>query len=65
MRRESCHDRIGLTLCYGETEVDGISDVFIGEVEANSVAGRCGRIEEGDQIIKVGDNESLENGHRC
>lgn len=50
LRRSSSNDRIGLTLCYGETE----EDVYIGKIEADSVAGRNGRIQEWDQIMKVG-----------
>ena len=53
MERTSPNDRIGLTLCYGETEEDGFTDIFIGEVEDDSVAGRNGKIQEGDQIVKV------------
>ena len=53
MKRTSPNDRIGLTLCYGETEEDGFTDIFIGEVEDDSVAGRNGKILEGDQIVKV------------
>ena len=53
MKRTSPNDRIGLTLCYGETEEDGYTDIFIGEVEDDSVAGRNGKIQEGDQIVKV------------
>ena len=53
MKRTSPNDRIGLTLCYGETEEDGFTDIFIGEVEVDSVAGRNGKIQEGDQIVKV------------
>ena len=30
-----------------------MADIYIGEVEPESVAGRTGRIQEGDQIIKV------------
>ena len=53
LKRTSPNDRIGLTLCYGETEEDGFTDIFIGEVEDDSVAGRNGKIQEGDQIVKV------------
>ena len=53
LKRISPNDRIGLTLCYGETEEDGFTDIFIGEVEDDSVAGRNGKIQEGDQIVKV------------
>ena len=53
LKRTSPNDRIGLTLCYGETEEDGFTDIFIGEVEVDSVAGRNGKIQEGDQIVKV------------
>lgn len=60
MRRTSTNDRIGLTLCYGETEEDGFTDIFIGEVEDNSVAGRNGKIQEGDQILKVSRGISIE-----
>ena len=53
LKRTSPNDRIGLTLCYGETEEDGFTDIFIGEVEDDSVAGKNGKIQEGDQIVKV------------
>jgi len=53
LRKSSADDRIGLTLCYGEVDQSGVSDVFVGDVEAESIAGKNGRIQAGDQIIKV------------
>lgn len=46
-------DRIGLTLCYGPPDPNGVIDIFIGDVEPVSVAGRDGRVREGDQILQV------------
>lgn len=52
--RTSSADRIGLTLCYGSVDsTDGIIDIFIGGVESESIAGRDGRLQEGDQILQV------------
>lgn len=51
-------DRIGLRLCYGGdysvgmTE-DGAIDIFIAGVDGDSIAGRDGRLQEGDQILQV------------
>lgn len=53
MHRSTHHDRIGLTLCYGQTEQEGVTDIFIGDVEPESVADRTGRLFEGDQILQV------------
>lgn len=53
MHRGSCADRVGLTLCYGDEGEDGCADIYIGEVETSSLAGRNGRIRAGDQILQV------------
>ncbi|WAR25608.1 PZRN3-like protein [Mya arenaria] len=52
LQRMSEADKLGLTLCYGPTE-DGITDIFIGEVDPYSVAAKDGRIREGDQIVQI------------
>ncbi|XP_052285535.1 E3 ubiquitin-protein ligase PDZRN3-like isoform X1 [Dreissena polymorpha] len=52
LQRTSEADKLGLTLCYGSSE-DGITDIFVGEVEPYSVAAKDGRIREGDQIIQI------------
>ncbi|XP_053378255.1 E3 ubiquitin-protein ligase PDZRN3-like isoform X2 [Mercenaria mercenaria] len=52
LQRPSDDEKLGLTLCYGPTE-DGVTDIFIGEIDPYSVAAKDGRIREGDQIIQI------------
>ncbi|KAL5013272.1 hypothetical protein ScPMuIL_007542 [Solemya velum] len=52
LHRPSTHEKLGLTLCYGSLE-DDMTDIFISEVEACSIAANDGRIREGDQILQI------------
>lgn len=52
LSRPQGDEKLGLTLCYGPTE-EGITDIFIGEIDPYSVAARDGRIREGDQIVQI------------
>ncbi|XP_059153688.1 PDZ domain-containing RING finger protein 4-like, partial [Physella acuta] len=52
LRRTSTDEKLGLTLCYGSLE-DELTDIFISEVDPCSIAGRDGRIREGDQIVQI------------
>ncbi|XP_012945245.1 E3 ubiquitin-protein ligase PDZRN3-B [Aplysia californica] len=52
LRRNSSEEKLGLTLCYGSLE-DEMTDIFISEVDPCSVAGKDGRIREGDQIVQI------------
>lgn len=61
--RRTGKDRIGLTLCYGPPDNTGITDIFIGEVELESIAGSDGRIHEGDQILQVYTSTLTRNSH--
>ncbi|KAL3852177.1 hypothetical protein ACJMK2_015851 [Sinanodonta woodiana] len=49
---QNTEEKLGLTLCYGSAE-DGVTDIFIGEIEPYSIAAKDGRIREGDQIIQI------------
>ena len=62
--RRTGKDRIGLTLCYGPPDNTGITDIFIGEVELESIAGSDGRIHEGDQILQVCTSTDAKFTHR-
>lgn len=53
LHRTSNKDKIGLTLCYGEPIDDEVCDVYVRSVDDDSLASRDGRIQEGDQILKV------------
>ncbi|CAL1534531.1 unnamed protein product [Lymnaea stagnalis] len=52
LRRTSSDEKLGLTLCYGSLE-DELTEIFISEVDPCSIAGRDGRIREGDQIVQI------------
>ncbi|XP_025106860.1 E3 ubiquitin-protein ligase PDZRN3-B-like isoform X2 [Pomacea canaliculata] len=52
LQRTTSNEKLGLTLCYGSLE-DEVTDIFISEVDPSSVAGRDGRIKEGDQILQI------------
>ncbi|XP_056307845.1 PDZ domain-containing RING finger protein 4 [Danio aesculapii] len=45
-------DKLGLTLCYRTDDEEEFS-IFVTEVEPNSIAGRDGRIREGDRILQI------------
>ena len=46
-------DRIGLTLGYSPPDASGLQDVFIEDVEPDSIASRDGRILRRDLILQV------------
>lgn len=52
LHRSSSDEKLGLTLCYGSLE-DEVTDIFISEIDPCSVAGKDGRIREGDQILQI------------
>ncbi|XP_069100919.1 E3 ubiquitin-protein ligase PDZRN3-B-like isoform X2 [Argopecten irradians] len=52
LHRSSISEKLGLTLCYGSVE-EGMTDIFISEVETESVAFKNGQIREGDQILQI------------
>ncbi|GFO44484.1 actin [Plakobranchus ocellatus] len=52
LRRTSTDEKLGLTLCYGSLD-DDMTDIFISEVDPFSIAGKDGRIKEGDQIVQI------------
>lgn len=48
----NANEKLGLTLCYGSLD-DDMTDIFIGEVEIESIAAKDGRIRPGDQILQI------------
>ncbi|XP_046353325.2 E3 ubiquitin-protein ligase PDZRN3-like isoform X2 [Haliotis rufescens] len=52
LHRVSSEEKLGLTLCYGSLE-DEVTDIFISEIDPNSIAAKDGRIREGDQILQI------------
>uniref|UniRef100_A0A671MNL1 PDZ domain-containing protein n=1 Tax=Sinocyclocheilus anshuiensis TaxID=1608454 RepID=A0A671MNL1_9TELE len=50
LRRLSCQEKLGLTLCY---RTDEDEDIYVSEIEPNSIAARDGRIREGDRILQI------------
>lgn len=54
LRRQTISDRVGLTLCYGPADPHtGYTDVFIGEVDPDGIAGHNGILKEGDQVLQI------------
>uniref|UniRef100_A0AC35U8P9 PDZ domain-containing protein n=1 Tax=Rhabditophanes sp. KR3021 TaxID=114890 RepID=A0AC35U8P9_9BILA len=51
--RSAMSQRLGLTLCYQHDDTDQEDAIFINEIEKNSLAGICKRIQIGDQIIQI------------
>uniref|UniRef100_A0A0K0EN72 PDZ domain-containing protein n=1 Tax=Strongyloides stercoralis TaxID=6248 RepID=A0A0K0EN72_STRER len=51
--RSTLNQRLGLTLCYQHNDYLNQDAIFINEIEKNSVAGNCKKIQIGDQIIQV------------
>uniref|UniRef100_A0A0N4ZHN0 PDZ domain-containing protein n=1 Tax=Parastrongyloides trichosuri TaxID=131310 RepID=A0A0N4ZHN0_PARTI len=51
--RSTLNQRLGLTLCYQHDDRMNQDAIYINEIEKNSVAGNCKRIQIGDQIIQV------------
>ncbi|CAM4774978.1 unnamed protein product [Rotaria magnacalcarata] len=56
LRRNYPNERLGLTLCYGITS-KSTTNIYIQQVDKESIAGRQGELRSGDQIIKI-------NNHR-
>ncbi|XP_026057784.1 PDZ domain-containing RING finger protein 4-like [Carassius auratus] len=50
--RLSSQEKLGLTLCY-RTDEDEDEDIYVSEIEPNSIAARDGRIREGDRILQI------------
>ncbi|KTG07279.1 hypothetical protein cypCar_00040799, partial [Cyprinus carpio] len=48
--RLSSQEKLGLTLCY---RTDEDEDIYVSEIEPNSIAARDGRIREGDRILQA------------
>ncbi|KAF5403203.1 PDZ/DHR/GLGF domain protein [Paragonimus heterotremus] len=54
LRRSSLQDKFGLTLCYRNGKnPDDPCDVYVGEIEPNSVASNGANVMVGDRIIKI------------
>ncbi|CEF70992.1 Slo-interacting protein 1 [Strongyloides ratti] len=51
--RSTLNQRLGLTLCYQHNDYLNQDAIYINEIEKNSVAGNCKKIQIGDQIIQV------------
>ncbi|UJR07587.1 hypothetical protein I4U23_011875 [Adineta vaga] len=56
LRRNHPNERLGLTLCYGITS-KSTTNIYIQQVDKESIAGHQGELRSGDQIIKI-------NNHR-
>ncbi|XP_022240352.1 E3 ubiquitin-protein ligase PDZRN3-like isoform X2 [Limulus polyphemus] len=56
LHRSGSQEKLGLTLCYESTE-EVETDIFISEIDADSIAGRDGRIQAGDQILQINGND--------
>ncbi|KAA3680589.1 uncharacterized protein DEA37_0007372 [Paragonimus westermani] len=54
LRRSSSQEKFGLTLCYRNgKDPDDPCDVYVGEIETNSVASNGADVRVGDRIIKI------------
>ncbi|KAF8565610.1 hypothetical protein P879_02442, partial [Paragonimus westermani] len=54
LRRSSSQEKFGLTLCYRNgKDPDDPCDVYVGEIETNSVASNSADVMVGDRIIKI------------
>lgn len=61
LRKCQSNERIGLTVSYssgngsgsGSDDADTCTEVYISDIMADSVAGRDGRLRQGDQILQV------------
>ncbi|CAF1121130.1 unnamed protein product [Rotaria sordida] len=56
LRRNYPNERLGLTLCYGITS-KSTTNIYIQQVDKESIAGHQGELRSGDQIVKI-------NNHR-
>ncbi|XP_023219193.1 E3 ubiquitin-protein ligase PDZRN3-like [Centruroides sculpturatus] len=52
LKRTCYNERLGLTLCYRNPE-DAETDIFISEIEDSGIAGKDGRLQEGDQLLQI------------
>ncbi|XP_077051749.1 PDZ domain-containing RING finger protein 4-like [Siphateles boraxobius] len=50
--RMSRREKLGLTLCYRTDDEEDI-DIYVSEIEPNSIAARDGRIRQGDRILQI------------
>ncbi|KAG8201359.1 hypothetical protein JTE90_016835 [Oedothorax gibbosus] len=50
--RNYCEEKMGLTLCYASPD-DPETNIFVSEIESDSLASKDGRILEGDQLLQV------------
>ncbi|CAF0935009.1 unnamed protein product, partial [Didymodactylos carnosus] len=55
LRRNDPNERLGLTLCYGITP--SATNIYIQDVEPDSVAHRSNSLRTGDQILKINNKE--------
>lgn len=61
LRKSQSSERIGLTVSYssgngsgsGSDDADTCTEVYISDIMPDSVAGRDGRLRQGDQILQV------------
>ncbi|XP_055922256.1 slo-interacting protein 1 isoform X2 [Eupeodes corollae] len=61
LRKSEGNERLGLTVCYssgggngsGSDDTDTCTEVYISDIVADSIAGRDGRLRQGDQILQV------------
>ena len=54
MIRSSAEERLGLTLCYEQDEIEeNLTHIFIDEIHPDGLAARDERLRLGDQIIQV------------
>ncbi|KAF7666477.1 hypothetical protein LDENG_00107350 [Lucifuga dentata] len=50
--RLNSQEKLGLTLCYRTDEEEDVA-IYVSEIGPNSIAGRDGRIREGDRILQI------------
>ncbi|XP_055857882.1 slo-interacting protein 1 isoform X2 [Episyrphus balteatus] len=61
LRKSEGNERLGLTVCYssgggngsGSDDTDTCTEVYISDIVPDSIAGRDGRLRQGDQILQV------------
>lgn len=61
LRKSESNERLGLTVCYssgggngsGSDDTDTCTEVYISDIVPDSIAGRDGRLRQGDQILQV------------
>ncbi|VDP97537.1 unnamed protein product [Trichobilharzia regenti] len=52
--RKTMDEKFGLTLCYRQGDTcDASCDVFVGDLEFDSLASQSGQISSGDQILRI------------